>query len=1098
MTDKLPTMPCWQLERMGVVINRQALSVDRANFLATHVPMRRIVYDGQAGETSENGFLKELNHYAATDQHLFAVVKGIPGTGKSHLIRWLKEQYALAHPDDSVLLITRDNTSLRGTIEQIIQAGIFETLPDSLKRLQGAIDVLSADTLAEQILNSLEIATSQLETEVVEKQIGALHSRLSAEKIKAFLLDIQVRQMLSEPGGPIERITTYLTAGIESNQGTDRILFFEAQDFTFKPDWVRQVQRGAYPKVYNLCEDLRVKGEIRESLASYLNYALHHFAIGDATKLAAGDLRTMFSDLRRHLRQMGKSLALFIEDITAVTGIEQGLIEVLIAPHTGENSSYCRLLSVVGITDTWYRDFLPDNVKERTTHRLTLNASSGREESDFLRDENVLAEFAAHYLNAMRVSQSELESWANRGPHLDAMPNGCEGCAFRQACHRAFGAVEFRDESNGAVLQRVGLFPFNRRALATLYANLREGPGVSYTPRTFLFSVLGYILQHHTEKITMGEFPPPPRELAYDVNVPSFNPQAHERLIDEQGGINAARLKTLFLFWGNQSVYRQEGDGALPTIGEIPIDLLHAFRLPPIAGVKGQTRPAIPNEETPVEAPAKPSNPSALNGKLAVEIAVPETLVAEAAVATQKPAQTTTLPPATSAVAAPSKYSEMITGWANGERLYGNDRFAGWIAEFVRNFVDWQSYGISTTQVKEYIAGGRLFIEGQNSNANPARLYLKFSRNDKELRYVLQALADLNDPDYAVTPEQYGEHIATLGGWLRLQEPRFVAFAREPSGIQVNEEYLTAILLQNCTWLAILAGELGAHAANTHAELYQQVIASCAASTEKRWGETMANLEGFMPKEWLALMRQVDSSGAVHRCRTELLNLLNRPQGGSSKLTFLDAATALHILGEFQGHSWQPRPLTIKPTSNDPLWQSAIAMHEVLEKKNETLWRATHQQLATDFAALQKYLADATPTATFKAVQTTLNALRSVKEYATGLDAPFQPPTNARLNADHLEQLLVSLAHHLEQSEDCVKIAGLSAHYSAWHHEATRYINYFNLLAAEVEKQSKQFGAEITKLRSVSDAEQKYREAQNRYDEIMSNLEFAVPREEAA
>ena len=67
-------------------------------------------------------------------------------------------------------------------------------------------------------------------------------------------------------------------------------------------------------------------------------------------------------------------MALFIEDITAFTGLDTGLIEALVAEHRGEQqASLCRLLSVVGITDGYYTDKFPDNIKDRVTHRFGLN-----------------------------------------------------------------------------------------------------------------------------------------------------------------------------------------------------------------------------------------------------------------------------------------------------------------------------------------------------------------------------------------------------------------------------------------------------------------------------------------------------------------------------------------------------------------------------------------------------------------------------------------------------------------------------------------------------------------------------------------------------
>src|SRR3954465_5502382 len=88
---------CWSPQRIAEVINKEAVSVDRANFLATHAPLSRIKYErspSKIADTSEERLLAELRSYSAEGRHAFMVIQGIPGTGKSHLIRWLKERYA--------------------------------------------------------------------------------------------------------------------------------------------------------------------------------------------------------------------------------------------------------------------------------------------------------------------------------------------------------------------------------------------------------------------------------------------------------------------------------------------------------------------------------------------------------------------------------------------------------------------------------------------------------------------------------------------------------------------------------------------------------------------------------------------------------------------------------------------------------------------------------------------------------------------------------------------------------------------------------------------------------------------------------------------
>ena len=390
---------CWHADRIGAVINKEALSVSRANFLATHVPLRHIAYEKSPQlikQTDENSLLAELHRATEEDRHVFAAVKGIPGTGKSHLIRWLKEQYALRHPNDVVLPVARSNSSLRATIQQIIDSHLFDTesLPNQLKRLQSAVEVLTQAGLAERLLNTLQEATRALDWERVQGRLGALHRRVTPQRLEGLLLDVNVRERLKEEEGPIARVASFLTSGSGDNQGLDRIPGFVEADLEFDIDFLRRLRlQGAYREVHDFCNDLHQKTEIRQDTTRYLNYALHNYAISAATELAAGDLRAMFADLRRHLRTQGKSLALFIEDITAFTGIDEGLVEVLITQHTGEaNAEYCRLTSIIGVTDGYYADRFPDNIRERITHVLTLNAS-GRPESDLMRDSEVRAEF---------------------------------------------------------------------------------------------------------------------------------------------------------------------------------------------------------------------------------------------------------------------------------------------------------------------------------------------------------------------------------------------------------------------------------------------------------------------------------------------------------------------------------------------------------------------------------------------------------------------------------------------------------------------------------------------------------------------------------
>ena len=335
-----------------------------------------------------------------------------------------------------------------------------------------------------------------------------------------------------------------------------------------------------------------------------------------------------------------------------------------------------------------------------------------------------------------------------------------------------------------------------------------------------------------------------------------------------------------------------------------------------------------------------------------------------------------------------SKYTQYLNDWTQGQPLYGYDRFADWMAALVNSFIDWQTHGISLTQAHEYVAAGRFALEGQSGALMPNRMYLHFKRTP-ELRQVFQALADFNDPNVVMQADQYGEHLATLSTWLRREEPRIVEFVREPTGKVTEPGYLTRILLLNCVGLACLAGELTPAAADSNVDLYQQLIVSCVRSSADGWKSQVQQAQVERPQAWLDLMRKVNVQEAVHVCRSELLQLLNRPQGSSSNVRYLDAATALGVLADFNATEWCYTPLTVRPQTNDRIWTSGLVVYDALAERFAATCRGAHDTLSTAHTRLRAYLGNATPKDAFDAIRNLLHDLKQVRAYDSKLDLPF-------------------------------------------------------------------------------------------------------------
>lgn len=197
------------------------------------------------------------------------------------------------------------------------------------------------------------------------------------------------------------------------------------------------------------------------------------------------------------------------------------------------------------------------------------------------------------------------------------------------------------------------------------------------------------------------------------------------------------------------------------------------------------------------------------------------------------------------------------------------------------------------------MTGSRFAIEDQSGAVTKGRQHLLFKRTD-ELRFVLQALADLNDSAVSIRePSQLSDHLVTLSIWIRSQEERIINFVREPALQATQPGLLTDILLQNCIDFGCLSGELTAEALNNPQKLYEHLIASRARSSKENWAVKIEQARESHVGEWSTLMRNVNTGDAVHICRSELLQLLNRPQGASTNVRFLDAATAFKRLEQF-------------------------------------------------------------------------------------------------------------------------------------------------------------------------------------------------------
>ncbi len=1065
LTESFQLKQCWDSQRIGQVINKEATSVDKATFMATHTPLTKLEYQmslQQMTDKTEEGLFLELQRCAEHDIHVFMAIQGIPGSGKSHLIRWLKERYSLENGEsECVLFIARAQCSLRSTLEQIINSGVFEQtlMHDQQEQLKNARSALSKEALAETILSQLFIES------IEASEIHPPRWLKPREKLETFLSDIKIKRELLKRGGPIDRIVRYLNEGMGSGARSSDMPRFSESDFSFDDKLLREIT--GYPDAKEIARLLWGRRVEREELARYFNRLLSR-AIGHVTALTSDDFKHIFLDLRRELRKQGRQLALFIEDITALTGIDLGLLDVLVAQHVGDtNQDLCRVTSVLGITNSYFRDHFPDHMKDRVTHSLTLNATTtNASDTEFLRDKHATAEMAARYLNAMRLKPDEIQQWFDAGSKPQLMPNACENCPVKTACHQAFGYQQIVVGPEEEELH-IGLYPFNKTALWEFYQHIPTDSN-KRTPRSFLHSVLYYILQSHGDKIKLRQFPPAPSDLGGEFATFSLKKPLQRSLIATQGKLDAKRIETLVAIWGNGTIDAQDQDQTY-FVGTLSPEVFTAFGITLIQGEQLAVAPSDRLGTAPSALPMRVVRDSApTDTSMAGTVSPPVSLPSEE-IKNQQQDQKRHL------------YTDHITAWLNGGKLQRYEDYGDLLASMIRTFINWDAYEISSVQLDEVLKGRRnIYIEGQAGKANSAYFYT--APRSTELANVLHALFEIKEQRLDLKPDTLGAHISNLSIWLHQHEEEIVRFVRQPNHESTDALPFVTVLILDCLLVACLAGKLSASKSSS-TDLLRNLMQFCSNTTAASWEECQSVSTKLRSSVWAGIVKRIKPAHVEWLCST-LPRVLNCAQGDSTSVLFIDAATALNVLEHFQQTNWQLSPSGCVGKPLRETWKEPLSTYEMFYTHFEQLIEEELQSVQKLITQLEHFLGDNTTEEVFQAIEKMINTLnKSNKGTAFTI--------NNALNATRLNTLLARL-RNLVKEQNFAKLALRLSQAVSQITSAYEYIEYFIAFEKEARKQKQATMHSLTSLQDVNpeiaQIQELTREAYQEIIEVLNKL----------
>ncbi len=723
--------PCWTLDQVPKVISltAQTSSSSAASFLAAHSPFSRITDGKSTGVTlTEEEVFTAI--FSRPNRSVQAFVKGEPGTGKSHLIRWLKERSDYRWNKEStsaakprIVLVTRGNGSLKDALGQIVRQ-LGNEFERHMSLVQGAIDRLSAQTARATLLAELALEVdsrwvNEHGRQPLDRSLRHLGQALRSEGFGG---------LMKREGGVIDQIIKRLTDPSSVDE-REHYPAFTTEELRVSPGAFSRQTVSA--EVYNFVEDLSEEDDTREKAVEVLNIALRD-AIRATTGIKGNDLLRIFTEIRRQLGSK-ESLAVFIEDVS-VTGLDQDVVNAF--EPRDEEEGLCPMVAVLGITENgWQR--LPDSQRQRATQVYEVGGEGAQKWASSRED---VAKFTARYLNAVRSTDDELEAIAESRFKGDVSHSRCQDCPCKPECHSVFGKVTFE----GGV--EVGMFPFSENAPHALLNKLTDARYRSQ--RGLLDHVILKALEQSFDSLEAQRFP---RAQVFQVEIPTppiwsgfVNRFSSGAAWDEE---RRQRLRFLASFWVAANNADEMATALQP--------FLAPLGLPSFSG-------------SPVSQPLNSVNAS------------PKSQTS-ATLGTPKPKVDAEL----------DRLLGHLDKWEhNSQQLQEDSKFRGLLGKFLKDCIKWEDFLGTPIAEKKHLIGGSTVPKIEGQVAKPTGLLnFHFPRNT-ETRGLIQSLLLFDrSPSKTWNFSDAEIHKRSVSRWLR-KHRSLVVNSIQPTEPQVVEQCL--------------------------------------------------------------------------------------------------------------------------------------------------------------------------------------------------------------------------------------------------------------------------------------------------------------------
>lgn len=499
--------------------------------LSVHHPMK-LVATAYGSKTPVVKSQQDLLEQLLANNSIIPLV-GESGSGKSHLIRWLHavvNNHPKAKQEQWHIIRIPKNASLSQVLEILLrdlEGDIFDSAREQVGKVANSLDYETTKNLMfahiveafREVPVSLQKQSQELQSEggMTQEKMKQFMAEMSfANELKHFFDDPYIKESFSGNESAIRsRVSRLIEIKSYAELLEDNFHVVE-DDFKFTSGEEISTQLGAKARKAYANLQLESDESKRKMAAEMTNKAIERackLMFNRLFQFSTGNFQDLFKEIRRYLLEQNRTLVVLVEDLAAISSIDDVLIESLLEQDKDSGVQVlCPMKSVIATTD---------DLESYKSHRNTIWTRGRFEwrlptdfdvenfpELKFSTDEVV--DFCARYINAARHGMNainQLIDLQDSEVHLPAWQTDLDESEV--AVLDDFGFSMASTSSHNGKETGISLFPYNKQAITKLAQKhvFMGNSRTRFNPRVVIQEVLLSILRDHRERFVQNGYP---------------------------------------------------------------------------------------------------------------------------------------------------------------------------------------------------------------------------------------------------------------------------------------------------------------------------------------------------------------------------------------------------------------------------------------------------------------------------------------------------------------------------------------------------------------------------------------------------------------